>query len=169
MKISTLVHLDMDHVDRFVSWMYCQHDHTKTLPTKMYKNQLNLTNISLQLTLRKATHTQTQLIYEWTSRPRKKLISSHEKHLWSSLKISPAQEPTNCEEDILPIMVKQQTQNNRNIATNSTDSNWKLPNRILDRYLRWSECLHTYWLTPHKIMNNSSSHMETTNSMDFAV
>ena len=42
---------------------------------------------------------------------------------WSSLKISLAEEPEDCEEDILPITVKQQTQNNRNIATNSTDSN----------------------------------------------
>ena len=45
---------------------------------------------------------------------------------------------------------KTTTSNIRNTDFNRTYSNWTFPNRILDRYLRWSECPHTYCLTPHK-------------------
>ena len=72
-------------------------------------------------------------------------------HLWSSLKFSLAEKPTNCEGESYPTHHgKTTTSNIRNTDFNRTYSNWTFPNRILDRYLRWSECPHTYCLTPHK-------------------
>ena len=127
-----------------------------TQPTSLYNLHLKKRN----------AHTPTVDI--WTDFKAKKEahVITWKIHLWSSLKISLAQKPTNCEEDIPSITVKQQIQ-----TTEILTSTRQIPTEQF-RTQHWIDIsggvsIHTsidWQLTEPR--THSSSHMETFNSMD---